>query len=252
MKAEPTNYYAENPTQVNLALERFGFAHLRTVFSVEEIRHVQQALDSLASSQHTGLSIFKREMANCKTGGTFQQQEIIRPLLLNKSLRQSAVFAKCQQLATKLLGAKAHYQYDHAIYKSPRSEAITPWHQDQAYLGSRVVFPSIHFWIPLQKTDSKNGTMKFSERNHTALLPHAPAFGVKNWPLEASLDEEFRVYEIEAALGDLSLHTNFTLHASGQNHSNEHRKAWILHFSRSSKWHKRWLQLKSSISSGAK
>jgi hypothetical protein len=174
------------------------------------------------------------------------QPELIKPSAISPALRASVVFSRCQKIATEYFGSHGYYLFDHAIYKLPQSTTTTPWHQDQAYLG--VDIPGLHFWIPFQNTSQKNGTLCFVKGSHKKLLPHIFAFPENKHVLTTADKPQSNIYPMDLAKGDVSIHTELTWHFSGENHTNDFRKAWIIHFSAMPAWHKRWLQVKSKLS----
>jgi ectoine hydroxylase-related dioxygenase (phytanoyl-CoA dioxygenase family) len=161
------------------------------------------------------------------------------------------VYAKCERAAEALLERRAYYLFDHAIYKMPRSGAATPWHQDQAYLGKSAGIQSVHFWIPLQDTDATNGCLRFVPHSHEAeLQPHVSAYAANPHVLRTCSDYSGRAVAVPLRKGDMSIHTNLTIHSSGANESNTVRKAWIIHFGDRPLWYKRMLQLKDLAAPG--
>src|SRR5260370_16320435 len=59
--------------------------------------------------------------------------QILQPSKYFPELRQTALYRNVGMLIRDLLGPLAEVTGDHAINKSPRHGAETPWHQDEAY-----------------------------------------------------------------------------------------------------------------------
>jgi len=137
--------------------------------------------------------------------------------------------------------------FDHAIYKMPRGSTITPWHQDQAYLGKVPSVRSLHFWIPLQDTNSVSGCLRFVPGSHkNALLPHASAYVGNPHVLSVNLDA-IRAVDVPLHKGDVSIHTSLTLHSAGANRSDAIRKAWIIHFGDKPRWFKHLMKARDLL-----
>jgi ectoine hydroxylase-related dioxygenase (phytanoyl-CoA dioxygenase family) len=105
----------------------------------------------------------------------------------------------------------------------------------------------VHFWIPFQHTDAANGCLRFVPGSHrAALLPHVGAYATNPHVLKTDYSGTV-CREVPLRLGDVSIHTSLTLHASAPNHSNAVRKAWIIHFGDKPMWFKRLMQAREVI-----
>lgn len=221
-----------------------GFYKLEKQFTHRELDACEKVLTQLLTGNNFSSAFLKKEMSSQIDSKKQQQVEILRPSLLSKQLRNSAVFKRCQTIAAHYFDADAYYLFDHAIFKMPGSSSITPWHQDQAYLDSELIIPSLHFWIPFQDTTANNGALRFAKGYQFALIPHKPAYPDNPRILEAIESPSQNIHTMDICRGDVSLHTHLTLHSATQNHSNEIRKAWVIHFGKSPSWHKHWSKLK--------
>ena len=114
-------------------LKQRGFAHLSKIFESEEIVETQQLLDLLFQKESKLNTIAERaKLIKNQYCNVF---EINHTIKIKPSLKQTAVFRKCQKLASEILGKNAKVAFDHAIYKQPSSGQVK-WHQDQAYKSS--------------------------------------------------------------------------------------------------------------------
>jgi ectoine hydroxylase-related dioxygenase (phytanoyl-CoA dioxygenase family) len=209
-------------------LEHSGFTKISNFFEDSDLDDIQQMLDTLFQ-QENNASLHATRIKKFISSNIYEINHTIKVL---PSLKKTAVFNKCQKLATELLGKHARVSFDHTIYKKPLSGAVN-WHQDQAYKHSVKKMKSIHFWIPLQDTSRELGCMKYiqGKKNHD-LLAHQKANN--GHTLSVHLDEEEIKKDIvicESLKGDLQLHLPQTLHGSLPNVSSSVRKAWIIHFS---------------------
>jgi hypothetical protein len=222
-----------------------GFSSADNVFPAYDLDLCEQLLSEITTSNSRWVSRFRNKMLT--ESSTEQQIEVIRPSFLNKQLRNTEVFKRCKNIADSYFGAKTYYLFDHAIYKLPNTSAITPWHQDQAYLGKDIIIPSIHFWIPFQDTSLLNGTMQYVEGSHTQLAEHTSAHPGINAVLKVTNTPIHNIFTMSIKRGGLSAHTNLTIHASTCNTSMETRKAWIIHFGTKPEWYKHILKLKNNL-----
>lgn len=231
-------YYSKNKTD----LERYGFTSLESIFTSKELDKTESAIDDLMKGSSWVIRCLKRELADTVNQDGFIQPELSRPALLSRKLRTGFVFEKCRAVASEIMGCKVHYLFDHAIYKMPETCTVTPWHQDQAYLGEGVSIPSLHFWIPLQDVSDFNGTLRFSHCKQQELLSHRAAFEDNPHLLKSRRVAPEKFHSVTLKKGGVSIHTNLTLHATGPNKSDQIRKVWVIHFGVRSVWQKYLLQ----------
>lgn len=222
-----------------------GFCRVKNAFSEGDLNYCEAIITTMMERDGVILGRLKNEMSGVTKPAQKNQMELVRPSLLSHCLQKSAVFNTCRTIAEDYFGGRAHYLFDHAIYKMPFNDTVTPWHQDQAYLGPNVVIPSLHFWIPFQDTTAHNGAMQFIKNSHSQLLQHRPAYE-QSHILKVMEDPSDNIYSMDINRGDASIHTNLTLHSATSNKSEQTRKAWIIHFGQKSEWCKRWLQFKGA------
>lgn len=231
-------------------LAQRGFTKLEAVLDVSDMMQVEAMVDTLvAGACHTPETSWRAVLSATAATNEPSHAEVYRPALLNRSLQRSGVFQRCQELASGLLGRQAHYLFDHAIYKRACSNTGVHWHQDQAYLGTTIPIRSVHFWIPFQDVDEASGCLQFvAARPSDRLEPHQSAYEAHPHILRAQIPEPAHVVLQPLKRGDISVHTNFTMHSSGPNQTNRTRKAWIIHFGDRPRWLKHFLRAGARLS----
>ncbi len=225
-------------------LAALGFAKVEGAFARDDMAAVEVLLDGLVDNARLSPDFSWRGALSPRLTNEPSHPEVFRPALISKALRRTNVFLECQLLAERLLGTRAHYLFDHAIYKLPNTSTGIHWHQDQAYLGPKIAVRSLHFWIPLQDVDEASGCLRFVPASHTGMVwRHTSAFEAHPHVLRAEIATPASVIEQPLNLGDVGIHTNFTLHSSGPNRTDAVRKAWIIHFGNRPRWYKQILRL---------
>ena len=230
-------------------VEGRGFFTCRGALTSNALREVQSVIDRLVNPRSVVARPFLRIQRDPRYPESLLQLDLSHVALLSRTARRSEVLAICRRLAADILGVRAYYLFDHAIYKMPKNHMGTPWHQDQAYLGFNTIVRSVHFWVPFQDTCEENGTLLFAGRKPEGLLPHKQADPAVCGLLCVSVAPSGPVHVLQAKRGDISIHTNLTLHAAGENYSDQTRKAWVVHFGDRPAWYKYWLQLRSRFAS---
>jgi len=235
--------------RARVELAQLGFTKLEGALAPLDMIRAETTLDALVERAQRAPETSWRAAFSKATPNEPSHLEVYRPSLLNKALQQTQIFGRCQELASLLLGRRAHYLFDHAIYKQPCSETGVHWHQDQAYLGPPIPIRSVHFWIPFHDVDGASGCLRFVPASHSGTVwRHGPAYAAHPHILRADLDEPPTAVEQPLKLGDISVHTNFTLHSSGPNRTESVRKAWIIHFGDRPRWYKHLLRVRARLS----
>lgn len=218
-----------------------GYLVLPSLLSVDAVREVRDLLDPLFEQFDELPQTMTRDLGAgaLPVRGRTASAEIDRPSRLQRRLRATEAFRRCQAVAVQLGGPLVRYTFDHAIYKAPFNQAETPWHQDQAYTGHRRLLQTYHFWIPLQPATADNGCMHFVAGSHTAgRMTHVADNGGHVRRVTVAADAPVEVCPLP--VGGVTVHSPLTLHYTGPNLTAEVRRAWILHFGpfgRLAKWH---------------
>ena len=230
-----------------------GFAVVKDVFTHDELDEAKSLLDGLfaqfgllshgpSHGSGRGGRTFAWDMADTGTSSAprqaADQPEILYPSALEPALRESAMFRKTRELAQHMLGSST-YAFDHAIYKPPRNETATEWHQDVSFTPFRFMPKAIqprrvHFWIPFQDVDDRNGCMEFMRMSHKGPLFRHEAVTRERGEqgLRTVVDQTYERVACPLTAGGLTIHDPYTLHYAGRNRSDHTRAAWIIHFSR--------------------
>lgn len=217
---------------VAAAFETDGFARVEGLLDARDIEEVRALLDGLFARFGTLPPPYALDHAP-QPGQSPRIPGINYALRLEPRLRSTGVFRKARSFAADLLGRPVFCIFDHAIYKPPNNQAATPWHQDHAYSGLPRVPRAVHVWIPLQDATRENGCMWFIPASHRARrVPH-DRVPCTSGTLQAKIPAgSQQAVCCPVALGGVTIHGPLTLHMTGPNTTNQHRRAWILHFSR--------------------
>jgi hypothetical protein len=224
----PAQQFAEN-----------GFLSIRSVTTAQDIALIRSLLDPLFD-RFDSLGARAVDIAGPRIPGmAMRSPEINEAVKIAPGLRQTLAYARCREIAREFLGVPVGYMYDHAIYKLPRNNASTAWHQDEAYSARAIPLRSVHFWIPLQEATVANGCMWFIPGSHrSGMLAHHVAalrtMGPNNTPAGATIEthdlDPTKAVACPLPIGSATAHHPLTLHYTGPNESDHYRRVWILHF----------------------
>jgi hypothetical protein len=218
-----------------------GFLTIPQLLTLSDLEEVRQLLDPLFDNpERRNKSAFQDLAGFVEGGGEPRSPEICRSIRSEPRLVHTKAFVVCTQVAGELLGHRARYSFDHAIYKAPHNNSATPWHQDHAYTGHRTSLNTVHCWIPLQAATIDNGCMEFVPGSHrVGLLQHSSRTDlIPTRQLIPATEHLTKAVACPLPAGGITVHTPYTMHYSGPNRTGDIRRAWILHFGRFGIWAK--------------
>jgi hypothetical protein len=159
--------------------------------------------------------------------------QLHQPSMFERSLAQTQLRRAAHRIAQELLGSKARFVSDSFFCKPPHTDAVTPWHQDEAFTDPGIEIRELNFWFPLQDVSFENGCLHFIRGSHLGpVLPHEP---IGRDPTTHGL-ECYDGFSLEnsvmcpLSIGDCTIHTQRTLHYAGPNNSDAPRYAYSLVF----------------------
>jgi hypothetical protein len=216
-----------------------GFLSIQSLTTPDDIALIRSLLDPLFDKFDT-LGDRAVDIAGPRVPGVaMRSPEINEAVKIAPGLRKTLAYARCREIAREFLGVPVGYMFDHAIYKLPRNNASTAWHQDEAYSARAIPLRSVHFWIPLQEVTVENGCMQFIPgSNHTGVRPHQVAAVRTAGPNHKPAGATIMTHDVDPTkavacplpVGSATAHHPLTLHYTGPNQSDDYRRVWILHF----------------------
>lgn len=136
-----------------------------------------------------------------------------------------------------LLGPNFYLWGTGVFAKSPRSEAMVPWHQDSYYWPLNP-HRTVSVWLAFEDVDDDNGAMKvIPGTHHAGLLKHArsnSAKNVLNLELEKGNYNEQDAVSLILKAGQISIHDDAMVHGSPANRSDRWRTGLAIRYSSTS------------------
>lgn len=147
-----------------------------------------------------------------------------KPELLEMSYHQRAL-----DISKQLMGDDMEMDFDMLINKSPFTNTITPWHQDEAYWLNVPDKRAASCWLSLDHATLESGCMWFVPgSNLKEVRPHTFA-AKKGGALTCAASEDEGV-AVELKPGSCTFHDGRTLHYSRGNSTDGQRRAFIVNF----------------------
>jgi hypothetical protein len=158
--------------------------------------------------------------------------QMLWPSRYEPMLQQTQLAASARSIAAQLLGPGTENTLEHAIMKPPLSAAVTPWHQDDAFVHKSSRFlESISIWMPLQDVNVENGCMRYIRGSNLGpLYPHrSPNNDPRIHGLETVSEPDLtNCMPVPMRAGSAVIHHSRTLHGSGGNGTHQPRRAYVL------------------------
>ena len=212
---------------------REGYLALDALMEPGEVEQLRIVYDELFASQAG------REEGNQNdlVGADDDDRPATLPQIVNPSkyapqLEQMAIRGQACGVAQQLLGADAKMQGEHAIMKPPKTEATTPWHQDEAYWAGDLEYNTLGIWIPLQDVTPESGSLRYIPGSHkSGVMTHQP---IGNDPrvhgLETNEVDESKAVTFSIPAGGALIHHCRMIHGAGGNLTSAPRRAYIFAF----------------------
>ena len=200
------NYFKESKINFN----KNGFVHLKNLLNKDNLTKIKKE------------SLIIKKKKNIK-GTKFLHIHKFSPLV--KNLFKN-IFLK--NLLTYILNYKSINGLQSEIFFNPKGTVGYGYHQDDFFLGTGRN-NSANLWIPLIKTNKKNGTLYFLNNSHVGKIDKK--MNIIN--LSSNKDDNrftanYKMTRCDCNLGDAILISNYVFHKSGKNLSNNSRNVLAL------------------------
>ena len=135
--------------------------------------------------------------------------------------------------ASQLLGnVPVRFWHDQLFYKPAKKGGVVAWHQDYSYWTRTKPLAHLTCWCGLDDSTEENGCLQYVPGSHRWGLVDKPELagdlmGIMNY-LTPQQQREFHPIPVETKAGEAIFHHPLTLHGSGENKSNQPRRAFVI------------------------
>ena len=218
--------------QVASAKEQ-GFLCVEQLTSKEEALKIRSWVERLFKEKAGWKEGAYGELATKNDDGTPNSPQILMPVNYAPELHKTQCFANARRIAKQILGEKAEFILDLAIYKRSDGGEATPWHQDQAFRDPKFDYHEVTIWVALRDVDEHSGCLMFLPGSHRQdVLDHRRTNrSGESIALECSAKfDQSTAFKAALPLGGCTVHTPKTLHRSTTNQSETPRVVYIMTF----------------------
>ena len=135
--------------------------------------------------------------------------------------------------ASQLLGDKrVRFWHDQLFYKPAKKGGVVAWHQDYSYWTRTKPLAHLTCWCGLDDSTMENGCLQYVPGSHRWGLLDKPELagnmmGIIDY-LTPQQQSEFHPIPVETKAGEAIFHHPLALHGSGENKSNQPRRAFVI------------------------
>ena len=145
---------------------------------------------------------------------------------------RTALLRNARQMAARLLevptdGITVGMRF---FFKPARGGKPVPWHQDEAHKDPTVDHHSLNVWVPFEPSTEANGCLRHIPGSHLegVLVHRHPGYGAPEVALTTDDVRPCDAMPVLLPAAGASFHHCRTVHASGPNLTNDHRRAMVL------------------------
>lgn len=200
----------------------------------EQLELLQNELFDLADPANEGNRLFYEYNSNESTDpntilfhalGAWRIAPGLHDVLWNPAF----VMATSQLLADK----PVRFWHDQLFYKPAKKGGVVAWHQDYSYWTRTKPVAHITCWCALDNATEENGCLHYIPGSHEWGLLPKPVIagdleGIKGFLNETQLKEFSQPKPAPVLAGEAIFHHPLTLHGSGENKSNQPRRAVVI------------------------
>ncbi|HEV8082285.1 MAG TPA: phytanoyl-CoA dioxygenase family protein [Chitinophagaceae bacterium] len=200
----------------------------------DQVDFLRKELAELANPSHEGNSLFYEYNSNESTDpqtilfhalGGWRVTPGFHDVLWNPAFLMAA---------SQLLGNKpVRFWHDQLFYKPAKKGGVVAWHQDYSYWTRTKPMEHITCWIALDDATIENGCLNYiAGSNKWGLLPKTVIAGELHGIKDFLNDEQRKQFDhpqpTPVKAGEGVFHHPLTLHGSGENKSNNSRRAFVI------------------------
>jgi phytanoyl-CoA hydroxylase len=203
------------------AFDRDGFFVLERAVDPSTVAALTTAIEPLDAEVMEFLA--SRPDGRFSIAGVDTVSIALHPATRDATCRAFCTSALMEDLAHDLIGTASRLYWDQAVFKRPRGAEPVLWHQDNGYT---YVEPQAYLtvWVALTDATPENGCISVLPGVHrTGTVAH------RSTPIgfECCVDPPGAV-EVPVRAGDAVVFSSLTPHATGRNHTDAVRRAYIV------------------------
>ena len=199
----------------------------------EQIETLKNELAELADPNHPGHSLFHEFHSNESADPNTILFHALGAWRITKGFHDVLWNPRFLVAASQLLGNRpVRFWHDQLFWKPPKKGGVVAWHQDYSYWTRTKPVAHLTCWCSLDNATLENGCLQYVPGSQRWGLLDKPnlagdLMGIMDY-LNEEQKMEFKPIPVEVKAGEAIFHHSLTLHGSGENRSQQARRAFVI------------------------
>jgi ectoine hydroxylase-related dioxygenase (phytanoyl-CoA dioxygenase family) len=199
----------------------------------DQIAQIRIELAEIMDPQHPGHSLFYEFHSNESTDINTILFHALGAWRITPGFHDVLWNPRFVMAASQLLGDKPlRFWHDQLFYKPAKKGGVVAWHQDYSYWTRTKPMAHITCWCGLDDSTEANGCLQYVPGSHLWGLLNKPSLagdlmGIMDY-LNPWQQERFKPIPVETKAGEAIFHHPLALHGSGENKSQQPRRAFVI------------------------
>lgn len=224
--------YRLTDDQVNFFNEN-GYLPNIKLLDEKQIATIKSEIEQLADVKHPGHHLFYEFHSNESADPSTILFHALGAWRITQGLHDVLWNPRFLVAASQLLSnAPVRFWHDQLFCKPPKKGGVVAWHQDYSYWTRTKPVAHLTCWCGLDDSTVENGCLQYVPGSHRWGLLDKPELAgdmmeIVNY-LSREQRKEFNPVHVETKAGEAIFHHSLTLHGSGENKSEQPRRAFVL------------------------
>jgi ectoine hydroxylase-related dioxygenase (phytanoyl-CoA dioxygenase family) len=198
-----------------------------------QITQLRKELAEIADPKHPGHELFYEFHSNESTDPDTILFHALGAWRITEGFHDVLWNPRFLVAASQLLGDHTvRFWHDQLFWKPPKKGGVVAWHQDYSYWTRTKPVAHLTCWCSLDNATVENGCLQYVPGSHRWGLLDKPnlagdLLGIMDY-LNEDQKKEFKPVHVEVKAGESIFHHSLTLHGSGENKSNQARRAFVI------------------------
>ena len=199
----------------------------------DQIETLKNELAELADPKHPGHSLFYEFHSNESTDPDTILFHALGAWRITNGFHDVLWNPRFLVAASQLLGNRpVRFWHDQLFWKPPKKGGVVAWHQDYSYWTRTKPVAHLTCWCSLDDATLENGCLQYVPGSQRWGLLDKPnlagdLLGIMDY-LNDEQKKEFKPIPVEVKAGEAIFHHSLTLHGSGENRSQQARRAFVI------------------------
>jgi hypothetical protein len=222
------------PEEQVLSFHEKGFLAGVKMLEQDQVEELKKELSLLTEGQFKNHELFYEYHSNESSDPSTILFHALGAWRITKGFHDVLWNPRFVMAATQLLGNKpVRFWHDQLFYKPPKKGGVVAWHQDYSYWTRTKPVAHLTCWCALDDATEENGCLQYITGSHRWGLLPKPVIagelqGIRNF-LNEDQKKQFDHPELAPVkAGEAIFHHSLTLHGSGENKSNQPRRAFVI------------------------